>query len=104
MRLGGTGAIIDAMKLQVISVAILLASAAPAFASPSDIADQATGILGSPVMALPGQDPAICEAVRWLQAQKRRGEVHVSTPSVGMGTHHDPNHFFILGGAETLPL
>jgi hypothetical protein len=96
------------MKKQAAFILLALATAAGlasgAQASPSDSADQTTGLLTSPVVQPTNQDPAVQKAVKWILSRRAHAEHVVNVAPKGRTAHKDIDHTLILGYPDAMPM
>jgi hypothetical protein len=92
------------MKLTIItSVLLVAASSASAFAAPISV-DSAEGLLGSPAVQPPAQDPVLQKAIEWIQSKQQKPEMQKTNPQNTIGGKPATQRRLILGGPEIIPM
>jgi hypothetical protein len=89
------------------SLLVAMGIACSAQANPVFVADQAAGLLGSPVAELQRQDPLLQQAINWFRLQQVNRSEHKfrHAPDTTIGRQHvDIDGALILGGTEALPM
>lgn len=96
------------MIKQALFIAIALVSTTQfgngAQASPSDTADQATGVLTSPMAQPAAQDPAVQQAVQWIHSKNAAQAEHVVNFVPKHSSARSAGRTMILGGPDVVPM